>query len=51
MFLAAYLLSKNNNKTISESIHFANKCSGRIIQKYGAKFDSENEYQALSSEL
>ena len=51
MFLAAYLVSKNNDKTISESIHFANKCSGRIIQKYGAKFDSESEYHDLYSEL
>ena len=51
MFLAAYLVSKNNGKTVSESIHFANKCSGRIIQKYGAKFDSESEYHDLYSEL
>ena len=36
MFLAAYLLSKTKDKTISESIKFANKCSGKIIQKYGA---------------
>jgi fructokinase len=51
MFLAAYLLSKNKNKTISESIGFANKCSGRIIQTYGAKFDDVGEYKALYSEL
>tara|TARA_Y200000002_G_C22671989_1_gene660437 strand:- start:472 stop:1464 length:993 start_codon:yes stop_codon:yes gene_type:complete len=51
MFLAAYLLSKSKNKDISKSIEFANKCSGEIIQKYGAKFDSESEYKALFSEL
>ena len=51
MFLAAYLLSKNKNKTTSESISFANKCSGRIIQTYGAKFDDISEYEALYSEL
>ena len=51
MFLAAYLLSKAKNKSISESIKFANKCSGKIIQKYGAKFDSENEYKELYSDL
>jgi bifunctional ADP-heptose synthase (sugar kinase/adenylyltransferase) len=51
MFLAAYLLSKRNNKTITESIEFANKCAGRIIQKYGAKFDSEEEYTELKSDL
>jgi fructokinase len=51
MFLAAYLLSKNKNKTTSESITFANKCSGKIIQKYGAKFDDVSEYEALYSEL
>jgi len=51
MFLAAYLLSKKNNKTITESIQFANKCAGRIIQKYGAKFDSEEEYIELKSDL
>jgi sugar/nucleoside kinase (ribokinase family) len=51
MFLAAYLLSKRNNKTITESIDFANKCAGRIIQKYGAKFDSEEEYTELKSNL
>jgi sugar/nucleoside kinase (ribokinase family) len=51
MFLAAYLFSKNKNKTTSESISFANKCSGRIIQTYGAKFDDVSEYKALYSEL
>jgi sugar/nucleoside kinase (ribokinase family) len=51
MFLAAYLLSKTKDKTISESIKFANKCSGKIIQKYGAKFESESEYKLLYSEL
>ena len=51
MFLAAYLLSKNKNKSTSESISFANKCSGRIIQTYGAKFDDVSEYKALYSEL
>ena len=51
MFLAAYLLSKKNNKTITESIDFANKCAGRIIQKYGAKFDSKEEYTELKSDL
>jgi sugar/nucleoside kinase (ribokinase family) len=51
MFLAAYLLSKRNNKTITKSIEFANKCAGRIIQKYGAKFDSEKEYTELKSNL
>ena len=51
MFLAAYLLSKAKSKSISESIKFANKCSGKIIQNYGAKFDSESEYKALYSDL
>ena len=51
MFLAAYLLSKAKNKNISESIKFANKCSGKIIQKYGAKFDNESDYKALYSGL
>ena len=51
MFLAAYLLSKAKNKSISESIKFANKCSGKIIQNYGAKFDSESEYKVLYSDL
>ena len=51
MFLAAYLLSKANSKSISESIKFANKCSGKIIQNYGAKFDNENEYKVLYSAL
>ena len=51
MFLAAYLLSKAKKKSITESIKFANKCSGKIIQNYGAKFDSESEYKALYSDL
>ena len=51
MFLAAYLLSKTKSKSISESLKFANKCSGKIIQKYGAKFDNESEYKALYSDL
>ena len=51
MFLAAYLLSKNKNKTTSECIDFANRCAGRIIQTYGAKFENVNDYKALYSEL
>tara|TARA_B100001093_G_C26847053_1_gene1023345 strand:- start:1979 stop:2971 length:993 start_codon:yes stop_codon:yes gene_type:complete len=51
MFLAAYLLSKTKKKDISESIKFANRCSGKIIQQYGAKFDSESDYKSLYSEL
>ena len=51
MFLAAYLSSKAKNKNISESIKFANKCSGKIIQEYGAKFDSESEYKELYAGL
>ncbi len=51
MFLASYLLSKTKNKSISESIEFSNKCSGKIIQKYGAKFDSENDYKVLLTDL
>jgi sugar/nucleoside kinase (ribokinase family) len=51
MFLAGYLLSKSNNKTVSESIDFANRCAGKIIQKYGAKFDNKNEYVELKSLL
>ena len=51
MFLAAYLISKAKSKSITESIKFANKCSGKIIQNYGAKFDSESEYKVLYSDL
>ena len=51
MFLAAYLSSKAKNKSITECIKFANKCSGKIIQNYGAKFDSESEYNVLYSDL
>ena len=51
MFLAAYLLSKAKKKDVSESIKFANRCSGKIIQEYGAKFDSESDYKSLYSEL
>ena len=47
MFLAAYLVSKNKKKNIHECIDFANKCSGRVIQIYGAKFDDSNEYKDL----
>tara|TARA_Y100000768_G_scaffold320711_1_gene256548 strand:+ start:1688 stop:2680 length:993 start_codon:yes stop_codon:yes gene_type:complete len=51
MFLAAYMSARVANKSISEGISFANKCSGRIIEKYGAKFDTDSEYRNLYSTL
>ena len=51
MFLAAYMSAKIENKTIIERVHFANECSARIIEKYGAKFDNDNDYKELRSIL
>ncbi len=51
MFLAAYMTAKINNKTITERINFANQCSARIIETYGAKFDSDRVYEDLLSIL
>ena len=51
MFLAAYMFAKIRRKKIVESVTFANKCASKIIQIYGAKFDDENEYKKLMTEL
>ena len=51
MFLAAYIYSKLSNKDPSRSIMFANTCSAKIIQKYGAKFDDQNLYKQLLKKL
>jgi len=51
MFLAAYMTAKIKNKNITDRISFANECSARIIEKYGAKFDTDRDYQDLRSIL
>ncbi|MEK9793563.1 MAG: adenosine kinase [Gammaproteobacteria bacterium] len=51
MFLAAYLFAKFNNKTTSECIMFSNLCSGKVIEIYGAKLESRNDYIKLKSKL
>ena len=51
MFLAAYMTAKIKNKKITERINFANECSARIIEKYGAKFDNDKDYKSLQSIL
>ncbi len=51
MFLAAYMSAKIKNKTLTERINFSNECAAKIIEKYGAKFDSDIEYQNLLSIL
>ena len=50
MFLAAYIFAKISNKVLSDRIKFANKCSGNVIQKYGAKLDNQ-EYGKLLEKL
>ncbi len=40
MFLAAYIFAKISNKPVADRIKFANKCSGNVIQRYGAKLDN-----------
>ena len=51
MFLAGYMLSKMRNLNVTSRIQFANKCSAKIIEKYGAKFESDQEYKDLLSTL
>tara|TARA_Y100000768_G_C23984181_1_gene687728 strand:- start:1999 stop:2991 length:993 start_codon:yes stop_codon:yes gene_type:complete len=51
MFLAAYMSAIFKNKTVIERINFANECSARIIERYGAKFDSHEDYKNLHSLL
>ena len=51
MFLAAYMTAKIKDKKITERINFANECSARIIEKYGAKFDNDKDYKSLQSIL
>lgn len=51
MFLASYIFAKVNKKSLSECIRFANMCSGDVIQKYGAKLESDNEYKRLYEKL
>ena len=50
MFLAAYIFAKVNNKSVIDSIKFANTCSANIIQTYGAKLDNE-DYGKLLKKL
>ena len=47
MFLAAYMSAKIKNKSITERIKFANECSAKIIEIYGAKFESDEDYKNL----
>ena len=51
MFLAAYMTAKVKNKTTTERINFANECSAKIIEEYGAKFSTDKDYQSLYSIL
>ena len=51
MFLAAYMTAKVKNKTTTERINFANECSAKIIEKYGAKFATDKDYKSLYSIL
>ena len=41
MFLAAYIFAKVSNKSVIDSIKFANTCSANVIQTYGAKLDNQ----------
>ena len=41
MFLAAYIFAKVSNKSVIDSIKFANRCSANVIQTYGAKLDNQ----------
>ena len=50
MFLAAYIFAKISNKPVADRIKFANKCSGNVIQRYGAKLDTL-DYSKLLKEL
>ena len=50
MFLAAYIFAKVNNKSVIDSIKFANTCSANIIQTYGAKLDKQ-DYEKLLKKL
>ena len=51
MFLAAYMYAMIKNKNKTDRIRFANICSSHIIQKYGAKLDSDNHYKMLMNKL
>ena len=50
MFLAAYLFAKVCDRSLTDRIKFANKCSGNIIQRYGAKLDDQ-DYSKLLEKL
>ena len=50
MFLAAYLFAKVCDRSLADRIKFANKCSGNIIQRYGAKLDDQ-DYSKLLEKL
>ena len=51
MFLAAYIFAKINQKSLADCIKFANMCAGNIIEKYGAKLDSDDAYRELCEKL
>ena len=50
MFLAAYIFAKVSNKSVIDSIKFANTCSANVIQTYGAKLDNQ-DYGKLLKKL
>ncbi len=47
MFLGSFMHSICRGESFFNATKFANFCAGKIIQIYGAKFNSSNEYQNL----
>ena len=47
MFLAAYIFAKVRDKSVIDRIKFANKCSGDVIQTYGAKLEKQDYVELL----
>ena len=49
MFLAAFMYGKENNNDVINSLKFANFCSGKVIEHYGAKLPGKQDYLDLLS--
>ena len=47
LFAGACLYARTQKLTSKECALFANKCAGAIVQEYGARFSSANDYKKL----
>ncbi|MBH44121.1 MAG: hypothetical protein CMD88_01505 [Gammaproteobacteria bacterium] len=47
MFLASFIYSREKDNNVLNALKFANHCSGKIIEQYGAKLSHKQDYLDL----